>query len=192
MTEVAPLVATSVIDFQQNVVPTIGELFVGPGLRDCDEAYVESNLKDLEKVKAAYLKRVLGLSRFTPSRIVYELTREPMLLEDLRLQFLLPSVSAYESTDLEHQCKKAEIWEEFYVTDVMAREDWKEANYLQRHLVTRFAIHGFHFKICRNTSFHDPNEECMCLLCNELCGRYHVMECKNRLVSLTKFCSSES
>ncbi|KAJ4439092.1 hypothetical protein ANN_15049 [Periplaneta americana] len=112
--------------------------------------------------------------------------------KDLRLQFLLPSTSAYESTVLEHQRKKAEIWEEFYVTDAMAREDWKEANYLQRHLVTRFATHGFHFKICRNTSFHDPNEGCMCLLCDELCGRYHVMECKNRLVSLTKFCSSES
>lgn len=151
------------------------------GLEIVWQYLTKSNLKDLEKVKATYLKRVLGLSRFAPSRIVYELTREPMLLEDLRLQFLLPSTSAYESTVLEHQRKKAEIWEEFYVTDAMAREDWKEANYLQRHLVTRFATHGFHFKICRNTSFHDPNEECMCLLCDELCGRYHVMECKNRL-----------
>ncbi|KAJ4447065.1 hypothetical protein ANN_09054 [Periplaneta americana] len=125
------------------------------------------------------LKRVFGLSRFAPSRIVYELTREPMLLEDLWLQFLLPSTSAYEGTVLEHRRKKAEIWEEFYVMDAMAREDWNQANYLQRHLVTRFATHGFHFKICRNTSFHDPNEEWMCLLCDELCGRYHVMECKN-------------
>jgi hypothetical protein len=49
-----------------------------------------NNLKTLESVKATYLKKALRVSRCTPSRLVYVLARECLLVEDLRLKLLLP------------------------------------------------------------------------------------------------------
>ena len=37
----------------------------------------KKDLELLEKVKATFLKRALGVSKTTPSRMVYELEREP-------------------------------------------------------------------------------------------------------------------
>ena len=162
------------------------------GIHSIWQDLTTSNLKDLEKVKTTFLKRALCLSKYSLSRLVYELTRETMLLEDLRLQLLLPSTPAYEKAVADHRRKKAEIQEDFYTTDAMTNDDWKEADYELRHIVTRFAVHGFHFKICRTGNFHEPRADCVCSLCENECGKYHVLDCKNRIDSLTKFCNSEN
>ena len=171
--------------FKAKILPVISY-----GLHIIWQHLTKSNLMDIEKVKATFLKRALCLSKFTPSRLVYELSRETMLLEDLRLQLLLPSTPAYETVVLEHQRKKSEIWENFYTTDAMTKHDWKEANYDMRHLVTRLAVHGFHFKMCRTEHFHEPTADCKCLLCDTTCGRYHILECRNRPGSLIKYCEN--
>ncbi|PSN38987.1 hypothetical protein C0J52_11352 [Blattella germanica] len=67
-----------------------------------------------------------------------------MWIEDLRLQLLLPTTEAYKQHVKEHRMKKSEIWEEFYRTDAMTKEDWKGPNYDLRHFVTRYAAYRFH------------------------------------------------
>ena len=74
--------------------------------------------------------------------------RELTLLEELWLHLLLPSTSAYEEALRIHEGKKTKIWREFYATDVMTGKEWAEANYELRHLVRRYAAHGFHHKLC--------------------------------------------
>ena len=45
----------------------------------------KDNLQDIERIKASFLKKALGLSKFTPSRITYLLSKEPFYLSKLRL-----------------------------------------------------------------------------------------------------------
>ena len=44
----------------------------------------------LEESQGKFLKRALGLSKYTASRLVSVLARETFLLDDLRLKLLLP------------------------------------------------------------------------------------------------------
>ena len=105
------------------------QLVISYGLDLIWEHLSASNLQCIEKVKATYLKRVLCLSKYTRSRLVYEMCRELSLLEELGLNLLLPSTSAYEEAIRIHEGKKTEIWRDFYATDAMTGKEWAEANY---------------------------------------------------------------
>jgi hypothetical protein len=70
------------------------------------------------------------------------------------------------------------IEESFYITDAMDNMKWTQEEYDLRHVMTRFAIHGFHHCICSSKTFHQANQECICVLCSEQCDIYHVMECR--------------
>ena len=157
------------------------------------EHLTKGNLAAIERVKAKFLKRVLSVSKYTPSRLVYVLTRETFFIEDLRHQVLLPSTQALQNLIKELQNKREEIWPTFYSTDAMMNNEWTKAGYALRHLMTRFAVHGFHHRICNRDNYHEPDESCVCKLCERNgCDRYHVMTCKQRTVSLAKFCVSDN
>ena len=134
--------------FHINVLPIATR-----GLQLIWEHLNTSCLRKLEKVKAIYLKKASGLSKHALSGTVYELTKEPFLIEELRLKLDLPSTRSYDLTVNELQRKKAAIWHDFYSTEAMTTEDWKQTNYELWHLVTRMAVHGFHHKICTNKIF---------------------------------------
>ena len=89
----------------------------------------KSDLTLLEKVKATYLKKTLYLARNVPSRLVYELTREPFYIEELRLKLLLPYTLQYQELLDDLKAKKASIWLEFYITDAMTSSEWKDKGY---------------------------------------------------------------
>jgi hypothetical protein len=94
-----------------------------------------SNLEDIEKVKARFLKKAMCLSKYTPSHLVYTLSRESFYIEDLRHHLLLPSTNAYRSLLQSLHTKRIEIWQEFYSTDAMANTGWMKANYELRHIM---------------------------------------------------------
>ncbi|KAJ4440855.1 hypothetical protein ANN_10702 [Periplaneta americana] len=56
-----------------------------------------------------------------------------------------------------------------------------------RHVTTRLATHGFHHKVCGNKTYHEPNDKCVCVLCSELCDRYHIIKCKKRQKSIAAY-----
>lgn len=172
--------------FQAKIAP-----IVTYGLQLIWEHLTKRNLEKLEKVKTTFMKKILCISKYSPTRLTYEMCRETMWIEDLRLELLLPATEAYKQIVKEHQMKKAEIWEEFYITDAMTKEDWKGPNYELRHFVTRYAAHGFHHLICKEKRHHDPGDECVCELCGKQCTRYHVEVCGKRIVSMKKFCCSD-
>ena len=124
-----------------------------------------SDLTALERVKASFLKRTLGVAKSTPSRLVYEMAREPFLIEELKFRYDLPYTSAAEKHLTNRKEKRADIWEDFYTTEAMTSGNWTAANYELRHLATRFAVHGFHHRICATKTFHTPSEKCLCELC---------------------------
>jgi hypothetical protein len=88
-------------------------------------------LERSEKLKAAFLKKKT-LSKVTPSRLVYEVTREVSYVEELRLESLLPATPAYVELLQELQVKKAKIWDEFYTADAMkamTNREWTQGGY---------------------------------------------------------------
>jgi hypothetical protein len=49
------------------------------------------DLNKIEKIKAMFMKRAMGVGKTAPSRLVYQLMRETYFVEDIRLQHHLPS-----------------------------------------------------------------------------------------------------
>ena len=172
--------------FQLKIIPVAAY-----GLENIWSHLKMKHLEQLEKLKATFLKKALCVSKYTPSRLVYELTGELFFIEELRFQLLLPTTSAYEQLMEKLQSKKRDIWDDFYSTDAMIYDDWKRGGYDLRHVVTRFAVHGFHHKLCKTKGFHHPDPECICELCDKQCDRYHAMFCMCRHESLTSFCNEE-
>ena len=164
---------------------TLFQLKVMPmtyGLDIIWEHLMKRNLEDIERVKATFLKRALCLSKTTPFRLVYVLARQSFYIEDLRHQLLLPSTEAYNLLIREREEKAREIWPDFYATDAMLYRDWTRAGYDLRHIVTRMAVHGFHHLLCKTETYHQPTDQCVCMLRERACDRYHVLVCVKRKV----------
>ena len=60
--------------------------------------------------------------------------------------------------------KMADITSRSFETNAFQNYVWKGPYRKTRHLVTRFAIHGFHHRVCS--------------LCSEKCPKYHADECR--------------
>jgi hypothetical protein len=128
-----------------------------------------SDLRKLEAIKSMFFKRV--------SRLVYKLAQVNYFVSDIKGKFNLPDTPAYLSFLQERDNKSLDIDFEFYYTDAMLDSFWTKPNFSQRHVYTRFAIHGFHFHLCKTSAFHDCYLSCVCKYCHKLCGLYHVLRC---------------
>ena len=149
-----------------------------------------SDLLRMENVKARFLKAALGVSKYTRSRLVYELAGEPFLIEDLRWKLNLPSTDSWKKLLEDREKKRKEIWPDFYSSEAMLNRSWTGTNQELRHFVNSMAVHGYHHKICRTKTYHDPDSICICDLCEKHCDRYHVLICKNRVKSIIDYCEN--
>ncbi|KAJ4429491.1 hypothetical protein ANN_21660 [Periplaneta americana] len=70
------------------------------------------DLMNLEAVKSRFLKATLGISKYTKSRLAYELFREPFFIEDLRMR--LPSTDSSKKLLHEREKKRRDICILFY------------------------------------------------------------------------------
>ena len=100
--------------FQVKVLPIATH-----GIAQIWDYLTKQQLKEIEKLKATYLKRVLCISKFTASRLAYAMAKETFLLEDLRLQHLMPTTPAMEEVSQEREAKERTIWPEFNATEAM-------------------------------------------------------------------------
>src|SRR5690606_12237150 len=133
----------------------------------------------MEKAKTSYLKRCLRVCKSTRNRLVYELCDTFPLPVDIRQKFKLDITPDYAQFLQVFLQKREEISPEFYETPAMTNTVWTQANHKDRHVLTRHASHGFHFKICSQQQFHErAGEGCHCTLCNgSNIGVYHLMQC---------------
>ena len=133
--------------------------------------------EDLNRLKAAYLKRVLGLHRTARNRLAYLLVDTPLFSEELRSRFDQPATPCDSDSLASWEQKFDEIDPEFYNTGAMQDGAWKGLNRQNRHIVTRYAVHGFHHSLCGTTGYHEPNEACRCIRCGLRCTKYHASLC---------------
>jgi len=136
-----------------------------------------NNMIALEKIKATFLKRVLCLHITSKSRLTYLLAGTPLLMEELVRRFGLPTTECYKQFLLLQENKFDEVDENFYLTPAILDDAWKGINRENRHLITRYAAHGFHHRICSTNGYHEPCDTCICKYCHRVCDRYHVAAC---------------
>ena len=136
-----------------------------------------TQLNLLDKVKATFLKRVLGLPRAAQNRLTYCLAGTMPFIEDLVRRFSLPHTAALQQFRQSFDTKMREVPIEFYRTQAMTRETWKQPLQADRHAHTRYAVHGFHHRLCRKEGFHTPGPGCLCKYCGQSCPRYHLTAC---------------
>ena len=148
------------------------------------ENLTASDLERLEKVKARFIKRAIGASKYTPSRMAYMLARETLFLEDMRYAMLLPATDPYKNVTNTRKQKEKQIEEEFYSSDAMVNREWTRSNQPQRRAIIGLATHGFHHKMCKNSKYHQPSDLCECKICEQKCERYHFKQCKRWTGSL--------
>ena len=138
------------------------------------------HLEELDKLKASYLKRCMGLHKTSRNRKVYRLAGCPLLTEELQNQLELPPTQEFKKNQEQWQQKFSEIEADFYETPGMKVQWWREARIKQRHRITRGSLHGFHHLICTKPGFHTTSEECRCRLCGQNCELYHLYKCKEK------------
>ena len=154
------------------------------------------DFKELERVKSRYLKRVLGVHKKNKNTYVYRLAEEALFVEELKTQYNLPPTENYDKFltgyKSEHETR---FNAKFLDTPAMRNDVWKQPLFEKdRHVFTRYAIHGFHNQICNQTSDKKQcfieSDQCVCILCGEKCTQYHLNECNKRVQSLNVYATS--
>ncbi|KAJ4450689.1 hypothetical protein ANN_02118 [Periplaneta americana] len=118
---------------------------------------------------------------------VYRIISAWHFVDDIRSQHWLPSTGPYQELVSIRDRKKKEKDLEFYTTSAMLDDSWTRECRSQRHVTTRLAVHGFHHKICVNNKFHEPTEDCKCVLCGQRCRKYHIVTCAKRVKPITDY-----
>jgi hypothetical protein len=136
-----------------------------------------ADFRAIDGVQMCFLKRVLGVSKYTRSRLVTLLTGVTHTTQSLALTFDLPVTPAYRAYLDENQQKLAEVDQAFFSTSAMLDRGWARPLSTVRSTLCRFAIHGFHHQFCTMETFHEPSPSCTCRHCGAVCQRYHFHHC---------------
>lgn len=146
-----------------------------------------NNINKLETVKSRYFKRVLGLSKITQSRYIYELLDTDLFIDDLKNKFKLRDTNAYEKFFEAMLIKKTEVRDEFYdkLETINKKVQWAQSCFEDRHVFTKFLCHGYHYIFCTNEHFHyEAGMDCKCKFCGTACSQYHISTCTTKTISL--------
>jgi hypothetical protein len=98
------------------------------------------------------------VDKSTQNRLIHELAKELFLLQQLRVEKHLPPTTSYNDILAERIGKREEIATEFYGSEVTISR-WMNVEQ-QRQVVTRYAVHGSHYKICVK-DFHGTTQNCI-------------------------------
>ena len=147
-----------------------------------------NHLWKLERIKAALLKRTLGLPNNVRNRYCYLLAETKAFMEEVRERFNLEKTLHYELFLEEFREKLTKVPLPFFVSYGMTQDSWKGPLCPTRHVITRASVHGFHHLFCGRREFHEPEDDCRCRRCHQPCPLYHSLECP-RGTSLTEMAS---
>ena len=78
------------------------------------EKLTVKDLERIEKVKASFMKRAMGVGMNAPSRMAYVLMGELFFIEEIRLSGMLPTTKPYQDLLKSRIRKREEIVIEFY------------------------------------------------------------------------------
>lgn len=164
--------ATALKLFQIKIAPVASY-----GIEVIWECLSAEHLSSLDRTKMAFLKRALRIHSSSRNRLVLLLTDGSLFTEDLKRQFKLPVTAAFEAHIQSWESKLSEVDPQFFMTGAMKNNIWKGPGRTNRHVVTRYAVNGFHLKLCTSEGHHQASEECVCSRCGQQCLTYHASIC---------------
>jgi hypothetical protein len=165
---------------------TVKQLFrikLLPIIEYCMSAVAErmtlTNLKDIDKVKTNFLKRALGLSKFTSNTLTLEMAGEETLVRDLKTRGFSFSEDVMSRYD-DYREEKGMSFSIKRYTDgpIFTSTQWKKPGQRYRQMLARVTSHGYHKNLCATTDCPEASENCQCIYCGDTdIDTYHVMYC---------------
>ena len=142
------------------------------------ESLTVANLESFNRLKAAFLKRAMRLHSTSRNRLAYLLAGTPLMIAEIRTRLGLPETPAFAACMASWEAKIAEVDPKFFETPSMTDFRLRGSKKTNRHILTRFAVHGFHHKLCsRGETYHEADDNRTCTRCGRGCGTYHACEC---------------
>jgi hypothetical protein len=90
-------------------------------------------------------------------------------VNDLKQKYNLPDTAAYDDFMEQKIVNFSQLNSKFYKTPAFNGSNWKNFNSKDRKLFTRYACHGFHYKMCKWKVFQtEAAKNCRCKFCNEI------------------------
>ena len=139
-----------------------------------------SHLREIDKIKSAFIKRVLGVHKSTSSTLCHQFTNLKNFQEEIADVFESNAAVLKNYSDLIEE--KNTTFTIKYFTDcaTFKSTSWQNANVKSRSFQCRLTSHGFHHLICKDDSFHEWREDCICKYCIYLGeSRYLSLVCPN-------------
>ena len=172
---------SAVVLFKMKLMPIISY-----GLSELWEHLTESDLKRLEQSFTFYMKRALCLHRSARNRYVYALSGSPLMVDEIRERIRGVKTDAFEAILQAWNIKATDALAVVSQEEIFRKPElWASSALNDRHVFTRYLVHGYHHHLCKNSSYHEPNEAlCVCRYCGESCPKYHGSRCQAENVSL--------
>ena len=132
------------------------------------------------------MKRALCLHRSARSRYVYALSGSTLMIDELRQRLRVNLTDAFNHVLHEWSTKVNDALTELEQEEIFRKPElWAESALDDRHVFTRYLVHGYHHLLCTNLSFHDADGTvCLCRYCGNKCPKYHATRCVSENVSL--------
>lgn len=145
------------------------------------------HLVDIDKIKTTFLKRALGLHKNVSNTLTLMIAGENSLIEDLKQKLDINDDVWTKYLERRVINIESKIESDYLLGLAFQSDRWRKSDQRDRHFITRFTAHGFHFKICDLANFHDANEDCVCRLCGEPALRYHLTTCTAGFQPFSRF-----
>jgi Reverse transcriptase (RNA-dependent DNA polymerase) len=136
-----------------------------------------TDLRQLNMVFDSYLKRMLSVHKSSKNRIIHFILAAGSFVEYLHSTFNLPYTAAFGALLQERDEKQKCLPENLEQVLHTIPNRWRNPLQDDRHIFTRFLMHGFHFKYCSRADFHEASDTCVCKFCGDLCEFYHYFSC---------------
>ncbi|XP_018496824.1 uncharacterized protein LOC108864883 [Galendromus occidentalis] len=177
---------TAIALFKMKLMPIISY-----GLKRVWNHLTSTDFKKLEQCFTLYMKRALSLHRSTRSRYVYALTGSPLMINEIRERIREEQTPPFIQVLQEWSKKVNDALSELEQEEIFRkRQLWAESASDERHVYTRYLVHGYHHLLCTDNSFHDADgAKCLCRYCGDSCPKYHAAKCRSGLTSL--YCLSK-
>lgn len=146
-----------------------------------------TNMHNIDKALARYLKHICRVHENARNRIMYLICDTPTYINTLRRKYNLSATHSYTKYS-EDLCEKMQdINPEIFETPALTQQMWKDCLQTDRHIITRHAVHGYHHHICTRQTFHNADEHCTCKLCGQHATQYHLLQCTRKTLTLRAY-----
>ncbi|CAG0900082.1 unnamed protein product, partial [Cyprideis torosa] len=174
-----PLVSidTAMRIYRMKIQPIVTYLLdlLSPGLT-CKQ------MEELDRVKAAFVKRALGVHRNASATLALEIVGTGTLCEDLARQGYVFDEQVWRNYKEKREEKLLQLSiEQYHRAPCFQFNEWRKASQKTRSIYTRASIHGFHHKICKYLNCYEIGPDCCCVLCDgKILTKYHIIHCDSR------------